>query len=313
MMQIGTHQATGPDPQGAARMQITAGAQARLAAGFGRVPPTALLLLSILAVQLGSALATVLFTNLGPAGTTLLSTGFSAAVLTVAAPPRLDSRLRQHARLILLFGFVDSCMALPFFLALQYIPLGIASTIAFLGPLLLAVVLTRRLIHFLWIGIALLGIGLLTPDIGSHLDALGLGLAALSALAWAAFVPIAKQAGRCFQGIDGLTFAMWAATAMLLPIALAERTMLGAHLLDLAGVFAVALLTVVLPMAMEFQALRRMSARSYGILLTLEPACGALVGGIFLGQAMERRMTIAIACVTLAAIGITLTDRQDES
>ncbi|MET1028920.1 MAG: EamA family transporter [Dongiaceae bacterium] len=308
VMQFGLQQAAAPDPQAAGAL-----AQTRLAAGLGRMPPTALLLLSILAVQLGSALATILFANLGPAGTTLLSTGFSAAVLTAASPPRLDSRLRQYAWLILLFGFVDTCMALPFFLALQYIPLGIASTIAFLGPLLLAVVMTRRPVHFLCIGVALLGIGLLTPEIGSHLDALGLGLAGLSALAWAAFVPLAKQVGRRFQGIDGLTFAMWAASAMLLPVALAEGTMLGAHLLDLTGVFAVALLTVVLPMAMEFQALRRMSARSYGILLTLEPACGALVGGIFLGQGLGPRMMIAIAFVTLAALGITLTDRQDES
>ena len=284
----------------------------RVAQAFGRLPPTALLLVSLLAVQLGSALATVLFSSLGPAGTAFASTAFSAVVLTVLARPKLDRRLREHAVLILLFGLADACMVLPFFLALQSIPLGIASAVTFLGPLGLAVATARRPLHFLWIGIAALGIGLLTPAVGGDLDPLGLALATLAAVGWAAFVPLSKLAGRTFDGADGLTLGLWASTAMLLPFALAERSVLQAGALELGGALAVALLSAVLPMALEYQALQRMSARAYGILVTLEPVIGALVGAVCLGQAIGARMSIAVACVTVAALGVTLSDRQDD-
>lgn len=306
---------------------------ARLAAGLGRVPPSLLILLSIVSVQLGSALATVLFSNLGPAGTALLSTGFSALLLTaasraarggtvqdrtvqdraaMAAPHLVDRRVRDHAGLLLLFGVIIAGMLWPFFVALQYIPLGLASTIAFLGPLGLAVATSRRLIHFLLIGIALFGIVLLMPDIGTDLDPRGIGLAVLSAIAWAGFVPVSKRAGEIFHGVRGLTLGLWAATLLMLPIALAEGSLVQARPLDLLGALAVALMTTVLPLAMEFQALRHLSARRYGILVTLEPAISAIIGGIFLSQAIGPRMMIAIACVTVAAMGITLADRREK-
>ncbi len=280
---------------------------------LGRLPPGALVLLAILSIQLSSAFATFLFADLGPAGTAFLSTLFSAAVLTLVSPPKLDRRLRDGAMVILLFGLADACLALPFFLALQYIPLGIATAIAFIGPLGLAVATSRRPAHFLAIGVAALGVGLLTPEIGGDLDLRGLVLAGLCALAWAGFVPLSKSAGRIFDGRDGLTLGLWAASLMVLPFALAEGTIFHAGGLEIAGALLVALLNAVLPMAMEFQALQRMSARSYGILMTLEPAVGALVGALMLGQAIGARMIAAIACVTLAALGITLFDRRGES
>jgi len=236
---------------------------------------------------------------------------FSAVVLTVLARPRIDRRLREHAVLLLLFGLADACMVLPFFLALQRIPLGVASAITFLGPLGLAVATARRPLHFLWIGIAALGIGLLTPAVGGELDALGLGLAALAAAGWAGFVPLSKRAGRAFDGVDGLTLGLWASTAMLLPFALAEGSVLHAGAFDLGACLVVALLSAVLPMALEYRALQRMSARAYGILVTLEPAIGALVGAVCLGQGIGPRMSIAIACVTIAALGVTLSERHD--
>ena len=171
--------------------------------------------------------------------------------------------------------------------------------------------MSRRISHFLWIGVAALGIALLTPEIGSSLDPAGLGLAALAAFAWAAFVPLSKRTGAVFDGVDALTFGLWLSTLMLWPFALAEGTLLHAAGIELAGALAVALLSAVLPMAMEFQALQTMPARTYGILVTLEPAVGAMVGALFLGQALNGRGIVAIGCVTIAAIGITLFDRPD--
>lgn len=292
-----------------ARDRRPLGGRVRVAQAFGRLPPTALLLLSLVAVQLGSALATVLFSSLGPAGTAFASTVFSAVVLTALARPKLDRRLREHAVLILLFGLADTCMVLPFFQALERIPLGVASAITFLGPLGIAVATSRRPLHFLWIGIATLGIGLLTPAIGGDLDPLGLGLAALAAAGWAGFVPLSKLGGRAFDGVDGLTLGLWASTAMLLPFALAEGSVLRAGAFELGAALAVALLSVVLPMALEYRALQRMSARAYGILVTLEPAIGALVGAVCLGQPIGPRMAIAVGCVTIAALGVTLSEK----
>jgi inner membrane transporter RhtA len=271
-----------------------------------RIPPAALLLLAIVSIQLSSAFATFLFASLGPAGTAFLTALFSAGVLTLLSPPRIDRRLRDGAILIALFGLAIASMVLPFFLALQRIPLGIATAIAFLGPLGVAVVTSHRLSHFLVIGVAALGVGLLTPMGGGALDPYGLALAALSALAWGAFVPFSKWAGRAFAGNDGLTFSFWIASILLLPFALAEGSVARAGGVEMAGALLVALLNAVFPTVLEFRALQRMSARSYGVLVTLEPAIGALVGALLLHQAIDLRMSAAIACVTLAALGITL-------
>jgi inner membrane transporter RhtA len=312
----------GPQSDG----QAAAPATAVLATGFGKLPPTVLLLLAIVAVQLGGALASVLFTSLGPVGLTFTSALCSAVVLTLFGRPRSLLRgsrglLRRHAGLILGFGAVNLVTALPYFLALERIPLGILATITFLGPLGLAVATSRRLVHFLWIGIAAIGVLLLAPDIGSPgnsngsgaeaLDPVGLIEAALAGLGWAAFVLLSKRTGTVFPGTDGLALALWVETAVLLPVALIEGSMLRTGFAGLAGALGVSLLGVVLPLVLEFRALQRMSARTYGILVTLEPAVGALVGMILLSQPAGPRMLVAVACVTLAALGVTLSDRRE--
>ena len=291
------------------RRALSAG---RLAQAYGNLPPAALMLLAVIAVELSWALATFIFADLGEAGTAWLSTAFAAVFFTVLSPPKIDGRLRKHWPIILIFGLTDAGMTLPFLLSLEYeVPLGIASAVAFLGPLGLAVATSRRLIHFVWVGIAGLGVVLLTPAIGEHLSMIGIGFAALSAVAWAAFVPATKLAGRAFGGRDGLTFGLWASSFMLLPFALAEGRVLQADGWSIAGALLMALLGAVFPWAVEFSVLQRISARTYGVLVTLEPAVGALVGAVLLGQLIGPSMWIAVACVTIAAIGVTLSDKHE--
>lgn len=286
---------------------------ARVAQAYGKLPPAALMLLAVIAVELSWAVASFLLADVGEAGTAWLSTMFAAVVFTLISRPSIDGRLRKYWLLVLLFGLTDAAMTLPFLLSLQHgIPLGIASAIAFLGPLGLAVATSRRPIHFLWVGIAALGVALLTPAIGDDLSTVGLGFAAVSAAAWAAFVPATKLVGRAFGGRDGLTFGLWASTLMLLPFAAAEGTVLHADALSIGGVLLVALLGAVLPWAIEFSVIQRISARTYGILVTLEPAVGALVGAAFLSQAIGLSMWIAVACVTVAAMGVTLSDKSEQ-
>lgn len=290
--------------------------------GLGRVPPTALLLLAIVFVQLGAALATVLFSTIGATGTAFASTFFSAAAVTMlesfggdsAGGHKLRSAVRsarRHWRLVVLFGAAIALLTLPYYLALETLPLGIVATITFLGPLGLAVATSRRVVHFLWIAVAAVGVLLLTPEIGSHLEPLGLFYAAVAALAWAGFVPLSKRMGSVLPGQSGLACALWAATAMLLPVAIFENSLFSAGLSDIAGALAVSLLGLVLPTVLEFQALQKMSARTYGILVTLEPAVGAVVGVLCLNQPASPRMLAAVACVTLAAVGVSLSDRRD--
>jgi inner membrane transporter RhtA len=292
-----------------------------IATGLGKVPPTVLLLLAIVAVQLGGALASVVFSSLGPVGLTFASALFSAVVLTLFGRPQAmlkgsRSLIRRHAGLIVAYGAVNIALALPYYLALERIPLGILATITFLGPLGLAVVTSRRLVHFVWIGIAAIGVLLLAPDIGTAsgpdgLDPVGLIEAALAGLAWAAFVLLSKKTGAVFPGTDGLALALWVGAAAMLPLALIEGSLLETGFIGLAGALGVSLLGMVLPLVLEFRALQRMSACTYGILVTLEPAIGALVGVILLSQPAGPRMLVAVACVTLAALGVTLSDRRE--
>jgi len=123
-------------------------------------------------------------------------------------------------------------------------------------------------------------------------------------------VPLSKKTGRVFPGNDGLTLGLWVSAAMLLPLALLERGLFQAGFADLMGAVAVSLLGTVLPMALEFRALQTVSARTYGILVTLEPAVGAMVGMLCLGQPAGTRLVFAVACVMLAALGVTLSDRR---
>jgi inner membrane transporter RhtA len=275
------------------------------------VPPPGLVLVSIVSIQLGAAVAVHLFEALGPIGTVFLRIAFSAVLLLVAARRQIDASARRHARMLLLFGCVIGAMNMCFYLAIARIPLGIAVAIEFVGPLGVAALTSRRPKEFLWIGLAVAGLVLLAPSIGTDLDPLGVGLALAAGAGWASFVLISPRVGRAVGGA-GLALAMLAAGLFTLPFELAAGGLGRLDPVLLAGALAVAILSTALPLSLEFEALRRMSARAYGITVTLEPVVAALVGVIVLGQALPPSALLAIACVTAAAIGVTLSDRRGD-
>ena len=277
------------------------------------VPPPALLLISIVSIQLGAAVAVDLFPVLGPVGTAFLRLSFSAVLLMVAARHTIDRRARQHAGSLVLYGAILGVMNLCFYGAISRIPLGIAVAIEFVGPLGLAALTSRRARDFAWIGLAGLGIVLLTPQIGSELDPLGVALAAATGLCWASFTVMSQRVGRVMPGNSGLAIAMLVAALVLLPVELVVGGLGGLDLGLLAAVLAVAVLSTALPLTLEFEALKRMTARTYGILVTLEPVAATTIGAILLGQAMGVEGLLAIACVTAAALGVTLSDRRDSA
>ena len=275
------------------------------------VPPPGLLLVSIVSIQLGAAVAVHLFETLGPIGTAFLRLAFAAVLLLVAARRQIGSGARRHAGMLLLFGCVIGAMNMCFYSAIDRIPLGIAVAIEFIGPLGVAVFTSRRLNHFIWIGLAVAGLALLTPSIGTDLDPVGVGLALAAGAGWASFVLISPRVSRAVGGA-GLALGMLVAGLFTLPFGLVAG---GLERLDpglLAGALAVGILSTALPLSLEFEALRRMSARAYGVTVTMEPVVAALVGVIVLGQALPSNGVLAIACVTAAAIGVTLSDRRGE-
>jgi len=273
------------------------------------VPPPGLLLVSIVSIQLGAAVAVHLFATLGPIGTVFLRISFSAVLFLVGARRQIGLDARRHAGMLLLFGCVIGAMNLCFYGAIARIPLGIAVAIEFIGPLGVAAFTSRRLNHFIWIGLAVAGLALLTPSIGTDLDPVGVGLALAAGAGWASFVLISPRVGRAV-GDGGLALAMLAASLFTLPFELAAGGLGRLDVGVLAGALAVAILSTALPLTLEFEALRRMSARAYGVTVTLEPVVAALIGASVLGQALPQNALLAIACVTGAGIGVTLSDRR---
>lgn len=292
-----------------------ASAAGRGAGPFARamaaVPPPGLLLVSIISIQLGAAVAIHLFATLGPIGTVFLRVSFSAVFLLVAARSQVHVNVRRHVGLLVLFGCVIGAMNMCFYGAISRIPLGIAVAIEFIGPLGVAVVTSRRPKEFLWIGLAVAGLVMLTPSIGSDLDPIGVGLALAAGVGWASFVLISPRVGRAV-GSAGLAVGMLVAGLFTLPFALAAGGLARPDAVVLAGAVAVAIFSTTLPLSLEFEALRRMTARAYGVMVTLEPVVATLVGTLVLAQALPASALLAIACVTAAAIGVTLTDRRTD-
>ncbi|HEX5016197.1 MAG TPA: EamA family transporter [Actinomycetes bacterium] len=278
-----------------------------------RVPAPALVLLAIASVQTGAAIARTLFDELGVAGTALLRLVIAAVVLLlVLRPPVLSWTRRQWAAAGLL-GFALAGMNLVFYYSLDLIPLGVAVTVEFTGPLLLALVQTRRLVDFLWALLAGAGVALLgLRAAGGAVEALGLVLAFTAGLFWAGYIVSSARVGRTLPGVDGLAVALAVAAVLVLPLGFSEATAVVDDPALLGGVAAVALMSSIIPYGLELVALRRIPTRVFGVLMSLQPAAAAISGWIILDQRLGPVELTALAMVSLASLGITLASRTEE-
>jgi inner membrane transporter RhtA len=268
------------------------------------VPPTLLVLASIGSVQFGAAFAKTLFDELGAGGTVFVRTLVAAIVLVLIFRPRLAGHSRDDLALALVFGLVLAAMNFCFYSSIERIPLGIAVTFEFVGPLGVAVFGSRRPLDLLWVVLAAAGI-LLLSDLGAGggLDRLGVALALFAGVLWAAYILLSARMGRAFPGGAGLAIAMVVATVPLAPVGIADG---GSELLVpellLAGV-AVGLLGSAIPYALELEALRTMPVGVFGVLMSLEPAVAALAGFVVLDEGLVTRELVAIALVVAASAG----------
>lgn len=262
-----------------------------------------LVLIGITSVQFGSALATKGFADAGPGGTVFLRTLFAAIILVAVWRPALNAISRATARDIVLFGVTLAGMNLCFYEALDRLPLGIAVTLEFVGPLTVAIAGSRSRLDVLWVALAAGGILLLGPDIGDGLDPLGVALALVAGAFWGIYILLSARVGRGPSGLGGLAVAMVVAAVILIPFGVVDG---GGDLLDptiLAIGLGVAILSSALPYTVELEALRRLPERTFGVMLSLEPAVAAMVGVVALSQDLVGREIVAIALVVIASAG----------
>src|SRR5437660_4511743 len=257
--------------------------------------------------MVGTAFATKLFTHLGPAGTVLLRVLFAAVVLWAIWRPRPRAHGAAELRLAALFGLSLALMNLTFYEALDRINLGVAVTLEFIGPLGVALVGSRSRLDVLWAVLAAAGVVLLGGFGGAN--AAGVVLALAAGGCWAAYILLNARVGRAFTGGDGLAIAMAIAVLPLIPFGIADG---GANLLHpglLAVGLGVALLSSVIPYSLELEALRRIRAQLFGVLMSLEPAMAALAGLVVIGQGLSGLEVLGIALVVGASAGATLGTR----
>uniref|UniRef100_UPI0025D0758F EamA family transporter n=1 Tax=Deinococcus sp. TaxID=47478 RepID=UPI0025D0758F len=256
-----------------------------------------------------------LFPALGVAGVSALRVGLGAALLLIIFRPPLRQLTLRQWRAALLYGAALGLMNLSFYFSLKYLPLGLAVTLEFLGPLGLAVASSKRAGDLIWVGLAALGIGLISPlGGGQSVNLVGLGLAMLAGSFWAAYIVIGSRMARHFSGTQGVSVGMLCAALIVVPLTLLlgfQPGLLTPTLL-LHGL-GIAVLSSALPYTLEMVALRRLPRRLFSIFMSLEPALAAVMGWAVLHEVLSVRQWVAVACVIGASAGAAWSDRQSGS
>ncbi len=267
--------------------------------------PVVLVLLAVASVQLGGALAATLLPLVGVVGSVALRLTLAALMLCAVVRPRLRGRSRADWGVVLLFSLALTAMNLTFYGSLTRLPIGVAVTVEFLGPLALAAVLSRRVRDLAAVGAALVGVVLISEALTTpwgDLDLVGIGLAAAAGACWAAYIVLSRRTGARFEGLDGIALCMLIGSVLTLPVGLVTA---GSALWEpeaLARGLGIALLSSAIPYSLELVALRRLAAGTFGVLLSLEPAAAALAGLLVLGQVLGGVQVAGMALVVLASV-----------
>jgi inner membrane transporter RhtA len=273
------------------------------------LPPVPAVLLAIVSVQGGAAIAKRLFPLLGAAGTAGIRIGLSAAMLLLVFRPSVRALSARQWRLVVPYGLVLAAMNLIFYLALERIPLGLAVTLEFLGPLTLAVAGSHRPLDFVWVALAAAGIALIAPWSGSSVDLVGAAFATLAGACWAAYIVLGGRLSRALPGGSAVALGLSIAAMVVLPFSLAGGGLANLTPSLLVAGAALALLSSALPFTLEMHALRAMPARTFSILMSLEPAVAAVCGLVFLHEHLSGAQWTAVGLVIAASVGATATAR----
>jgi len=278
-----------------------------------RAIPYAAVLIAMISVQIGASCSTYLFAQVDPEGATVLRQGFSTLVLMALFRPWRHLPPRADLIWVAVYGGILGAMNLLFYLSIARIPLGVAVALEFSGPLAVAVLSSRRWLDFGWIACALVGILILSPlgALGTTLDALGVALALAAGVLWALYILVGQKVSTRVPGGQAVALGMAVALLVNLPFGVFRA---GARLFlpDVLLLGAVAaILSSAIPYTLEMLALKSIPAKTFGLMMSLEPAIAALAGLVLLQQELPWGQGVAIGLVILASAGSSLTGRKE--
>ncbi len=269
----------------------------------------AAVLTSVLSVQFGATLSEHLFPVIGVEGTTACRQAFSAIILLLLFRPWQAMPGRKHWPIIALYGVLLGVMNLTFYCAIARLPLGIAVALEFTGPLTVAVLSSRKWIDFLWVACAVAGLAILVPLHGGagHIDPLGVGFALIAAACWGAYILVGQKISLRMDGGKAVALGMTVSTLLTVPLGIVRAgAALWAWPILLMGAGA-AIVSSAIPYSCEMWALKRIPAKTFSLMMSLEPAAGALMGLLLLHEHLRGLQWLAIALVIAASAGSSLT------
>jgi inner membrane transporter RhtA len=274
--------------------------------------PIGLLLIAMASIQSGASLAKSMFPVVGAQGTTTLRLIFASIIMLLLLRPWRARLSASTLRTVIIYGMALGGMNLLFYMSLRTVPLGIAVALEFTGPLAVALYASRRVVDFLWIGLAVVGLLLLIPigQTGGGIDLIGASYALGAGVCWALYILYGQKAG-AENGIQTAALGVMIAALFVAPIGIAHAgsALLTPALLPIA--LGVAVLSTALPYSLEMVALTRMPARTFGTLMSIEPVFAALSGLLFLGEVLSLAQWLAIGAIITASVGATLSMRKE--
>jgi inner membrane transporter RhtA len=271
------------------------------------VPAVLMVVLAIVSFQTGAAIAKGIFPVLGAVATSSLRMIISAVILVIFNRPNLRNLTAAQWKAVALYGLTLGSMNIIFYLAIARIPLGLGVTLEFIGPLTLALTTSKRVIDFLWVLLAAAGIALITPWSNNGLNIIGVLLALLAGAFWAAYIILGQRISRIMDPGKAVTIGMFFASLLVLPMAVGDGLLIHLKREMLLPGLALALLSSAIPFTLEMHALRKIPAKMFSILMSLEPAVAALTGLIFLGEYLSLYEWFAVTFIIVASAGAALT------
>ncbi|MBL7868509.1 MAG: DMT family transporter [Flavobacterium lindanitolerans] len=274
------------------------------------IPPIPAVLLAIISVQSGAAIAKTLFPSIGAAGTASLRIGISALILMAVYRPKLTKLTKEQWKFVIPYGLCLGAMNLVFYFAIERIPIGLAVTLEFIGPLMVAILGSKRAVDFLWVLLAAAGIVLIAPWTTNGVDILGAALATLAGAFWAAYIVLGGKISQKMDGNEAVATGMLLAACLVVPFGIFGGGLEGLTPKFLGMGIALALLSSAIPFTLEMKALGRLPARTFSILMSLEPAVAAICAFIFLQEYLSFNEILAVVFVVAASAGSTITSRR---
>lgn len=274
------------------------------------LPPVPAVLLAIISVQCGAAIAKTLFPAIGAAGTASIRIGVSAVLLLLAYRPNLRAITPAQWKIVIPYGLSLGAMNLIFYFAIERIPIGLAVTLEFVGPLLLAIAGSKRLVDYCWVLLAAMGIVLIAPWTNDRLDPLGILFALLAGGLWAGYIVFGGKISKIMNDGEAVSTGMLFAALLVLPFGFLENGLINLTPKLFGMGVALALLSSAIPFTLEMKALGQLPPRTFSILMSLEPAAASICAFIFLQENLNTYEILAVVCVIIASAGSTLTAKK---